>query len=421
MSQVNFYPRAAWRAPAEFFSAFLLLLAGALFASVASASSLTISGTPPKTVTAGSAYSFTPSVVDSLSGRTLSFAIVGKPAWATFSSSTGKLSGTPTAANVGKFSNVEIAVNDGVNAAVLTSFSITVQASGSGSGGGSGGSTPSKSGAVTIGGSPASTVSAGSTYAFTPTTTDPSGRTLSFAIIGKPAWATFSSSTGKLSGTPTAANVGKFSNIEIAVNDGLTSAVLPSFSVTVQSGGSSGTDTVTLSGTPSATVTQGKSYSFQPSGKDSLGKTLSYSIANKPSWASFSIATGLLSGTPTATGTFANIVVSASDGTAKGSLPAFSIKVVTPTPVSGNGSATLAWTDPTLNTNGSSLTNLAGVHLFYGQSQGAMTNEITVPSTSENTYTISGLNSGTWYFAATAYTTTGVQSAMSAIGTKTIQ
>ena len=418
MSQANFHPRAAWRAPAEFFLAFALLCGAALFASVASASSLTISGTPPKTVTAGSAYSFTPSVVDSLSGRTLSFAIIDKPAWATFSSSTGKLSGTPAAASVGEYSDIEIEVNDGINAAVLSSFSITVQASGSG---GTSPTPPTKSGAVTIGGSPPSTVATGSTYSFTPTTTDPSGRTLTFAIIDKPSWATFSSSTGKLTGTPTAANVGKFSNIEIAVNDGLTSAVLPSFAVTVQAGGGTTTDTVTISGTPSNTVTEGKTYSFQPTAKDSVGKTLSYSVSNKPSWATFSIATGLLSGTPTTTGSYSNIVVSASDGTASGALPAFSIAVVAPTPVSGTGSATLAWTDPTANTNGSSLTNLAGVHLFYGQSQSSMTNEITVPSTSENTYTISGLASGTWYFSATAYTTAGVQSALSAIGTKTIQ
>jgi hypothetical protein len=420
VSQLKFYPRAAWRAPAEFFFAFVLLSVAALFAGVASASTLTISGTPPSTVTAGTTYSFTPSVVDSLSGRTLSFNIIEKPSWATFSSSTGQLTGTPTAANVGKFSDIEIAVNDGINAAVLTSFTVTVVASSSGgspptppSGGGSG--------AVTIGGTPPATASAGSTYSFTPTTTDPSGRTLSFAIIDKPSWATFSSSTGQLTGTPTAANVGKFSDIEIAVNDGLTAAVLPSFAVTVQAGGGGTVDTVTISGTPSNTVTEGKAYAFQPSATDSAGKTLSYSVSNKPSWATFSIATGLLSGTPTSTGSYANIVVSASDGTASGALPAFSIAVVAPTPVSGTGSATLAWTDPTLNTNGSSLTNLAGVHLFYGQSQSSLSNEITVPSTSENTYTISGLASGTWYFAATAYTTSGVQSALSAIGTKTIQ
>ena len=96
MKQVKFDTRArSWRAAGESFFAAALLLLATLMSSSASASSLTISGTPPKTVTAGSPYSFTPSVTDSLSGRTLSFAIVDKPAWATFSSTTGKLSGTP--------------------------------------------------------------------------------------------------------------------------------------------------------------------------------------------------------------------------------------------------------------------------------------------------------------------------------------
>ena len=421
MSQAKSYPRAAWRAPAEFFSAFVLLCGAALFASVASASSLTISGTPPKTVTAGSTYSFTPSVVDSLSGRTLSFAIVDKPAWASFSSSTGKLSGTPSAANVGKFSDIEIEVNDGVNAAVLSSFSVTVQASGSG---GSGGSPPSKGGAVTIGGSPPATVSAGSTYSFTPTTTDPSGHTLSFAIIDKPSWATFSSSTGKLTGTPSAANVGKFSNIEIAVNDGMTSAVLPSFAVTVQSASGTTKDTVTISGTPSSTVTEGKTYSFQPSAKDSAGKTLSYSVSNKPSWATFSIATGQLSGTPGSAdvGTDSNIVITASDGTTSAALPAFSIAVAAaPTPPQTLGTATLNWAAPTQNTNGTTLTTLTGYVISYGLAANAMSQTVSITNPATTTYTVTNLGSGTWYFAVSATASDGTSSALSQVVSKTIQ
>ena len=109
----------------------MLLFSVALFSSGAYASgTLTISGTPASTVAVGSAYSFTPTVKDSLTGRTLAFNIVYKPSWATFSATTGKLSGTPTAANVGKYGNIGIAVNDGINAAVLSSFSITVQSSG---------------------------------------------------------------------------------------------------------------------------------------------------------------------------------------------------------------------------------------------------------------------------------------------------
>src|SRR5262249_48119229 len=50
--------------------------------------------------------------------------------WATFSTSTGKLSGTPTASNVGTTSNVTISVTDNKSTAVaLNAFAITVNAS----------------------------------------------------------------------------------------------------------------------------------------------------------------------------------------------------------------------------------------------------------------------------------------------------
>ena len=76
---------------------------------------------------------------------------------------------------------------------------------------------------------------------------------------------------------------------------------------------------------------------------------------------------------------------------------------------------------PRTNTNGQRVTDLAGIcHIYYGTSESALNNEITVSSTSETSYTISGLAAGTWYFGATAYTTTGMQSALSAIGIKTI-
>ena len=42
-----------------------------------------ISGVPPGSVTAGQAYSFTPSASDS-QGRTLTFAISNPPSWASF-------------------------------------------------------------------------------------------------------------------------------------------------------------------------------------------------------------------------------------------------------------------------------------------------------------------------------------------------
>ena len=54
-----------------------------------------------------------------------------------------------------------------------------------------------------------------------------------FTITNKPSWANFDVNSGKLSGTPTAANVGTTSNIVINVTDGNQTATLPPFSLTV--------------------------------------------------------------------------------------------------------------------------------------------------------------------------------------------
>lgn len=84
------------------------------------------------------------------------------------------------------------------------------------------------------------------------------------------------------------------------------------------------------------------------------------------------------------------------------------------------GSATLAWTAPTTNANGTALTNLAGYYIYYGTSPGSMSNQIQVTNPATLTYTVTNLSAGTWYFAVTAYTNSGLQSAKSDVGSKTI-
>lgn len=84
------------------------------------------------------------------------------------------------------------------------------------------------------------------------------------------------------------------------------------------------------------------------------------------------------------------------------------------------GSAQLAWQPPTTNTNGSALTNLAGYHIYYGTNSGSLANEVVVSSPNSLTYDVTNLTSGTWYFAITAYTNTGEESAKSNVGSKTI-
>ena len=277
---------------------------------------------------------------------------------------------------------------------------------------------------LTISGTPATSVTAAKNYAFTPTIMDSRSRPVVFAIANKPSWALFSSTTGTLSGTPTTANAGTYPNIVIAVSDGMLTATLPAFSVQVIAPTLSSTSVTTappvISGTPPTTDVAGSTYAFQPTASDPSGLTLSFSVQNKPAWATFSIASGLLSGTPTSTqaGVYANVIISASDGQQSSALPAFSITVTSPT--SSGGTALLSLTPPSANTDGSTLTDLAGYNIYYGTSPSNLSQLAQLSGSTTTSYTVSNLASGTWYFGATAYTTTGVESALSSIGSKTI-
>jgi len=233
--------------------------------------------------------------------------------------------------------------------------------------------------------------------------------------VGRPAWATFSTTTGRLSGTPTSANVGTTSGITISVSDGTVSTALPAFSIAVLSGNRA----PTISGTPATSATVGVAYAFQPTASDPDGNTLTYSIVGRPAWATFSTTTGRLSGTPSSTyaGTTAsNIVISVNDGTATTSLGAFSITVKPPT----TGSATLSWTPPTTNSDGSPLVGLAGYRIVYGQVSRQYTQSLDIPSAAITSASVENLVPATWYFAVKAYTSAGVESDLSNEASKTI-
>jgi len=85
-----------------------------------------------------------------------------------------------------------------------------------------------------------------------------------------------------------------------------------------------------------------------------------------------------------------------------------------------SGTATVSWSAPTANTNGTALTPLSGYTIFYGTSAASLTKTIVITNPSTLTYVISGLSSGTWYFAVAADASDGTQSAHSSLGSKTI-
>ncbi|MGB5540405.1 MAG: putative Ig domain-containing protein, partial [Gammaproteobacteria bacterium] len=84
-----------------------------------------ISGSPPRSVTAGTAYSFQP-VASDADRDTLTFSITGKPAWAIFNTASGRLSGTPGDSDARTYNNIAIAVSDGTNTTTLQPFTIRV-------------------------------------------------------------------------------------------------------------------------------------------------------------------------------------------------------------------------------------------------------------------------------------------------------
>jgi hypothetical protein len=88
-------------------------------------------------------------------------------------------------------------------------------------------------------------------------------------------------------------------------------------------------------------------------------------------------------------------------------------KTTAPPVTSVNGVATLDWQPPTANTDGTHLTNLAGYTVYYGTSPDNLTQSVKVANPGLTAYSITGLTSGTWYFALTSITADGVESARS--------
>jgi hypothetical protein len=250
-------------------------------------------------------------------------------------------------------------------------------------------------------------VKVGQTYSFSPAASDPEGQALTFRISNKPAWASFSSSTGRLRGTPTSTHTGTYANVVITVSDGTTSVSLPAFSVTVESATASTNRAPVISGTPVTSAVVGQPYSFRPTVYDADGDPLTFSIANKPAWATFDSSNGTLYGTPGSTGTFPGIVISVSDGKTSASLSGYTITVA----AARSNSVTLSWSAPTTYIDGTPLVGLAGFRVHYGTASGQYSQVLAIANASVTSVVLEGLGSGyTWYFAVTAFSSDGAES-----------
>jgi len=162
-------------------------------------------------------YSYTLIASDIDVEDSLTFSAPVLPGWLSFDASSRLLTGTPDDPDLGSH-GVTLRVSDGT-VSVEQSFIISVTG---------------HNDSPTISGTPGTAISEGHLYTFTPTASDPDiSNNLSFSIINQPGWASFDISTGTLSGTPTAADIGSTSGIIIGVSDGIVTVNLPAFDLAV--------------------------------------------------------------------------------------------------------------------------------------------------------------------------------------------
>ena len=93
------------------------------------------------------------------------------------------------------------------------------------------------------------------------------------------------------------------------------------------------------------------------------------------------------------------------------SLPTFTITVAST--ASTSNTVTLSWDAPTENADGSALTDLKGYKVHYGSESKSYSDVIQVANPGLTTYVVQNLPSGTYYFAVTAYNTSGKESSLS--------
>jgi len=81
-------------------------------------------------------------------------------------------------------------------------------------------------------------------------------------------------------------------------------------------------------------------------------------------------------------------------------------KPTSPPPTS-TGSATISWSPPSINVDGSAAGDIAGFRIYYGTSSSDLSHSVDVSGPTASSYVVSGLGAGTYYFAVSAINLSG--------------
>ncbi|HEY1240402.1 MAG TPA: Ig domain-containing protein, partial [Bryobacteraceae bacterium] len=216
----------------------------------------------------------------------------GLPGGLSINAGTGAITGTPNAS--GTFSNVVVTVTDSTTGTHLTAnktFTIVIN--------------PAL--AITTA-SPLATGAVGVAYS---AQVDATGGVTpySWSATGVPGGLSINAGTGAITGTPTAA--GTFSNVVVTVTDSTTGTHLTAnktFTIVIN------TALSITTASPLSAATVGASYNAPVAATGGV-TPYSWSATGLPGGLSINAGTGAISGTPTAAGTFSNVVVTVTDST----------------------------------------------------------------------------------------------------------
>jgi predicted RNA methylase len=313
----------------------------------------------PSSVTVGTAYSASAAATGAVGSTTYSLASGALPASGdlVLNASTGAIAGTPKAADVGTFTFAVKVVDAYGDTATSGSLSITVNA-------------PTITFPTSL--SPSS-VTVGSAYSASAAATGPVGTTTySLASGALPASGdlVLNASTGAITGTPRATDVGSYTFTVKVVDYYGDTATSGSLSITVNAAAA-----ITFGTAPTATATAGVAYSSALSASGG-GGSLTYSITSGslPAGLTLAASTGAITGTPT-TATSYTFTAQAADN--YGDTPAaqaytitvnpgaathFTVAVTSTTPVTAGG--TVSFTVTTLDVEGNTATGYTGTVAF---------------------------------------------------------
>jgi hypothetical protein len=281
-----------------------------------------------KTVTVGQLLNFTVTATDT-DQDTLTYSVTNLPSGASFNSSTGVFNWTPTVANI--YYNIIFAVTDDKSDPVTRTIWITVNEA-------------NHSPVLNSIGN--KTGSVGQPLSFTITATDTDSDTLSYSVTNLPSGASFNTSTGGFNWTPASANV--FSNVTFGVTDGKSTPVTETITITINAVN----HPPVLNPIGNKTGSVGQPLSFTITATDTDSDTLSYSVTNLPSGASFNSSTGIFNWTPGSANAYSNVTFGVTDGK---STPV--TETITITIVAGNH-------PPVLNPIGNKIVNVGQLLSF---------------------------------------------------------